>query len=242
MLSQEELSRYDRQLRLPEIGKDGQEKLKAAKVLTIGLGGLGGTAALYLTAAGVGTLGLVDKDTVSVHNLQRQILYREDQVGKSKCICAKESLQRLNRHCTFTAYDCYLSKENAEEIVSPYDLVLDCTDNFASRYLVDEACEKLSKPYVYASLGDFTGQLAVFNYGKNPANYSDLYPMNEQTLKQGNPAKGVLGVVPSVVASLQVDQAIKILCNFGTILKDTLLTIDLLNLQTTSFKIPPRKP
>ncbi|MBP5612746.1 MAG: HesA/MoeB/ThiF family protein [Bacteroidales bacterium] len=147
-LSSEEIKRYNRQIILPDFGEEAQTKLKNSKVLVVGIGGLGSVASLYLTAAGFGTVGLMDDDTVAIHNLQRQILYREDEVGQSKAQRAEETLHRLNSNVNLITYNHRLTPENAAEIISGYNLVLDCTDNYAARYLINETCVKLGKPFI----------------------------------------------------------------------------------------------
>lgn len=240
MLTEEEIERYVRQLQIPSFGQVGQIKLKQAKVLVVGLGGLGSVASLYLVAAGVGCVGIMDKDNVALHNLQRQVLYREDEAGKSKLILAEQSLKRLNSKVKINTYECFLDKSNAEEIIKLYDIVLDCTDNYTARYLINDTCVGLGKPFIYGTIGDTKGQLAVFNYKENPSTYRDLYPKEEILTQQGNINKGVLGVLPSVIASLQVNEAIKMITNIGQVMKDTLFMIDLLTLETTKLKISPK--
>lgn len=180
MLSEKEIERYNRQILIPSFGEVGQAKLKEAKVLVIGLGGLGSVASLYLVAAGVGTVGIMDKDTVSIHNLQRQILYREDEVDMSKVLLAEKSLKRLNSNVNIVAYNCFLTQENARDVIQNYDIVLDCTDNYATRYLINDTCVELDKPFVYGTIGDTKGQMAVFNYKANASSYRDLYPEQEK--------------------------------------------------------------
>lgn len=238
MLSDYELQRYQRQLVLPDFGEIGQCKLADAKVLVVGVGGLGSVSSLYLTAAGIGTIGLVEKDTVSLHNLQRQVLYREDEIGKSKLDLAVSTLKRLNREVKFVPYECFLTKDNAESIIKDYDIVLDCTDNYAARYLINDTCVKSGKPFIYATIGDTKGQLAVFNYKKPCADYRTLYPNEKELIAQGNINKGVMGVLPSVIASLQVNEAVKMITGTGEVMKDTLFMIDLLTLNTMKFKLP----
>lgn len=240
MLTEEEIERYVRQLQIPSFGQVGQIKLKQAKVLVVGLGGLGSVASLYLVAAGVGCVGIMDKDNVALHNLQRQVLYREDEQGKSKLLLAEQSLKRLNSKVKINTYECFLDKSNAENIIKLYDIVLDCTDNYAARYLINDTCVYLGKPFIYGTIGDTKGQLAVFNYKENPATYRDLYPKEEILTQQGNINKGVLGVLPSVIASLQVNETIKMITNIGQVMKDTLFMIDLLTLETTKLKISPK--
>lgn len=240
MLSEKEIERYNRQILIPSFGEVGQAKLKEAKVLVIGLGGLGSVASLYLVAAGVGTVGIMDKDTVSIHNLQRQILYREDEVDMSKVLLAEKSLKRLNSNVNIVAYNCFLTQENARDVIQNYDIVLDCTDNYATRYLINDTCIELDKPFVYGTIGDTKGQMAVFNYKANASSYRDLYPEQEKLEKQGNINKGVMGVLPSLIASLQVNEVVKIITGLGEAMKDTLFMIDLLSLETMKFKIKKR--
>lgn len=236
-LTDSEKKRYNRQIILPNFGEEAQAKLKAAKVLVVGLGGLGSVASLYLTAAGFGTIGIMDDDTVAIHNLQRQILYREDEVGLSKAKRAEATLERLNSDVNLVTYNHRLTAENAEQIVSQYNLVLDCTDNYSARYLINDTCVKCGKPFVYGTIGDTKGQLAVFNYQPPAANYRTLYPNQAALEAQGNLNKGVMGVLPAVVASLQVNEAVKIVTGVGTPLKDTLFMIDLMTNETMRFKL-----
>lgn len=236
-LTDSEKKRYNRQIILPNFGEEAQAKLKAAKVLVVGLGGLGSVASLYLTAAGFGTIGIMDDDTVAIHNLQRQILYREDEVGLSKAKRAEATLERLNSDVNLVTYNHRLTAENAEQIVMQYDIVLDCTDNYSARYLINDTCVKCGKPFVYGTIGDTKGQLAVFNYQPPAANYRTLYPNQAALEAQGNLNKGVMGVLPAVVASLQVNEAVKIVTGVGTPLKDTLFMIDLMTNETMRFKL-----
>ncbi len=236
-LTDSEKKRYNRQIILPNFGEEAQAKLKAAKVLVVGLGGLGSVASLYLTAAGFGTVGIMDDDTVAIHNLQRQILYREDEVGLSKAKRAEATLERLNSDVNLVTYNHRLTAENAEQIVMQYDIVLDCTDNYSARYLINDTCVKCGKPFVYGTIGDTKGQLAVFNYQPPAANYRTLYPNQAALEAQGNLNKGVMGVLPAVVASLQVNEAVKIVTGVGTPLKDTLFMIDLMTNESLKFKL-----
>lgn len=158
--------RYDRQMILPEIGEEGQRKLKQAKVLIVGVGGLGSPIALYLAGAGVGCIGLVDDDVVSISNLQRQVLYSEKELGKPKAICAAERLSALNSETTSQPYPTRLTEENAQEIISQYDIVVDGCDNFPTRYLINDICAKTGKVYVYGAICGFEGQVSVFHYGE----------------------------------------------------------------------------
>lgn len=229
--------RYDRQIILPEVGEAGQERIKRAKVLIVGVGGLGCPVSLYLTGAGVGTIGLADDDTVGINNLQRQILYTEEDLGKPKAVCAAERLSRLNSEVTLRSYPTRLTKENAEEMICPYDIVVDGCDNFSTRYLIDDVCGKLKKPYVYGAIHSFEGQVSVFHYGKTKRTYRDLYP-DEEEMKRISPSfKGVMGVTPAVVGSIEANEVLKIICGFGDVLAGKLWTIDLRTLQSNKLSL-----
>ena len=184
--------RYDRQIILPEIGEEGQKKLQEAKVLIVGVGGLGSPIALYLTGAGVGCLGLVDDDLVSITNLQRQVLYSEKELGKPKALCAAGRLSALNSGIRIYPYSTRLTKDNAYDIIQKYDIVVDGCDNFATRYLINDICIKQEKPYVYGAICGFEGQVSVFNYGNQKKNYRDLYPDEEEMQRMPPPPKGVM--------------------------------------------------
>ena len=236
-----DFSRYQRQIILPDFGEEGQQKLLNASVLVVGVGGLGSVAALYLTAAGVGTIGLMDADTVALHNLQRQVLYREDEIGESKVEKAVNTLERLNSQVKIVPYPFFLTSENASDIIKDYDIIIDCTDNYPTRYLINDTCVTLGKPFIYGSIGDTKGQLAVFNYQTPSANYRTLYPNEKELVAQGNINRGVMGVLPSVIASLQVNEVVKMITGTGKVLKDTLFMIDLATLETHKFNLPVEK-
>ena len=240
-MTDQERSRYQRQIILPDFGEEGQQKLLNASVLVVGVGGLGSVAALYLTAAGVGTIGLMDADTVALHNLQRQVLYRENEVGQPKVEMAVSTLERLNSQVKLVPYPFFLTPENASDIIKDYDIIIDCTDNYPARYLINDTCVTLGKPFIYGSIGDMRGQLAVFNYQPPCANYRTLYPNEKELVALGNLNKGVMGVLPSVIASLQVNEVVKILTGIGKVLKDTLFMIDLATLETHKFSLPVKK-
>lgn len=218
--------RYSRQIMLPEIGEAGQQRLAASSVLIVGAGGLGSAVSLYLTAAGVGRIGVVDDDRVSLSNLQRQVLYTEAEVGESKAVCARRRLLALSSGTRIDAYDKRLTPENAERLIAPYDLVADGCDNFETRYLIDETCHRLGKPYVYGSIGEFHGQLSVFNYWGG-MRYSDLFPDRQELA--GTPPKvlGVLGVTPGFIGCLEASETIKVLTGCGEVLRNRLFTIDM---------------
>ena len=229
--------RYDRQIILPEIGEEGQTKLKKAKVLIVGVGGLGSPIALYLSGAGVGTIGLVDDDTVSITNLQRQILYSENELNQPKALCAAERLSALNSEIIFHPYPTRLTIDNARNIINDYDIIVDGCDNFSTRYLVNDICAEQRKPYVYGAICGFEGQVSVFHYGENQKSYRDLYPDEEEMRRMPPPFKGVVGVTPAIVGSIEANEVLKIICGFGEILSGELWTIDLRTLQSNKFSL-----
>lgn len=229
--------RYDRQIILPEIGEEGQRKLKEAKVLIVGVGGLGSPIALYLAGAGVGCIGLVDDDMVSISNLQRQVLYSEKELGKSKAICAAERLSALNSEIRVRHYPTRLTEDNARDLIREYDMVVDGCDNFATRYLINDICVEQGKPYVYGAICGFEGQVSVFNYGDQKKSYRDLYPDEEEMKRMPSPPKGVMGITPAVVGSIEATEVLKVICGFGDVLAGKLWTIDLRTLQSNKFSL-----
>lgn len=231
------MERYSRQIMLPEIGEEGQARLAAAKVLIVGVGGLGSPIALYLAGAGVGTIGLVDNDVVSLSNLQRQVLYVEEEVGDLKAVCASMRLAALNREIVINAYPARLTVQNAHELIGQYDIVVDGCDNFSTRYIIDDACATLNKPYVYGAISGFEGQVSVFHYGEVKKSYRDLYPDEKGMLCMPSPSKGVVGVTPAVVGSIEATEVLKIICGFGEVLAGKLWTIDLRTLQSNIFSL-----
>ena len=236
-LSKEELARYSRHIIIPEFNIEGQKKLKAAKVLVIGTGGLGSPMLLYLAAAGVGTIGIVDFDVVDDSNLQRQVLYSVKDVGRPKVEAAKERILGLNPNINVIAYNEHLSSKNALEIFKDYDVVADGTDNFPTRYLVNDACVLTGIPNVYASIFRFDGQVSVFNYNNGP-NYRDLYPEPPPPgLVPSCAEGGVLGVLPGIIGSLQANEVIKVITGIGETLSGRLFAFDALNFSTKIFKI-----
>jgi molybdopterin/thiamine biosynthesis adenylyltransferase/rhodanese-related sulfurtransferase len=236
-LEREELLRYGRHLLLPEVAIDGQRKLKAARVLIVGAGGLGSPAALYLAAAGVGTIGLVDFDLVEVTNLQRQLLYGTADVGRSKLDAARDRLQDANPNVKLELHATRLTAANALTIVREYDLVLDGTDNFATRYLVNDACVLLGKPNVYGSIFRFDGQASVFATEDGPC-YRCLYPEPPPPgLVPSCAEGGVLGVLPGLVGTVQATEAIKLILGIGTPLVGRLLLVNALDAQFRSVTV-----
>ena len=227
--------RYARQTMLPEIGPEGQRRLAASSVLLVGVGGLGSPAALSLPGAGVGRLGLADPDTVSESNLQRQVLYTESQIGRPKPEAARERLAALSSATRFDLYPDGLTAANARELVAAYDLVVDCCDNFATRYLLDETCVAVGRPWVYGSIGAFHGQVSLFN-GHGKRRYTELYPDREALCALPPAASGVIGPTPGVVGALEAAEAIKWLVGFGEPLDGRLLTLDLKTMQTETIE------
>src|SRR5690349_10379942 len=238
-LTTEEVERYSRHLIIPEIGAAGQRRLKNAKVLVIGAGGLGSPALLYLAAAGVGTLGIVEFDTVDESNLQRQIIHGQSDIGKSKALSAKESIAETNPYVKVVVHDVRLDNDNVMDLFSQYDLIVDGTDNFASRYLVNDACVLLGKPYVWGSIYRFDGQVSVFWADHGPC-YRCLYPEPPPPGMVPSCAEGgVLGVLCASIGSIQVTEAIKLLTGVGEPLLGSLMVYDALEM--TYRKIRVRK-
>ncbi|OLC89125.1 MAG: molybdenum cofactor biosynthesis protein MoeB [Gemmatimonadetes bacterium] len=236
-LAQAELVRYSRHLILPDVGITGQEKLKAARVLLIGAGGLGSPAALYLAAAGVGTLGLVDFDNVDVTNLQRQILHGTKDVGRPKLQSARERIADVNPHVRLETYETALTSKNALDILSGYDIVVDGTDNFATRYLVNDACVLLGKPNVYGSIFRFEGQASVFALPDGPCYRCPFPEPPPPGLVPSCAEGGVLGVLPGLVGTIQATEAIKLIVGVGEPLAGRLLLIDTLGMQFRTVNI-----
>jgi len=240
MLTPEELTRYSRHLLLPEVGTAGQEKLKAARVLLIGAGGLGSPAALYLAASGVGTLGLIDADQVDVSNLQRQVLYESSSVGRAKVHAARERLLALNSQTSVIGHDVEMRAANIRDIFSGYDLVLDGSDRFSTRYLANDACVILRKPLVSAAIHRFEGQAMTYVPGRGPC-YRCLFPDPPAAGLVPNCAEaGVLGVLPGVMGTIQATEAIKLILGLGELLLGRLLAYDALRLRFEEFRFKRR--
>jgi adenylyltransferase/sulfurtransferase len=236
-LTQPEFGRYSRHIIMPEVGLDGQRKLKAAKVLVIGTGGLGSPLALYLAAAGVGTLGLVDFDVVDLSNLQRQIIHGTADVGRSKCQSAAARLRDVNPEVKLDIWEERFTSKNALDIVKHYDIVVDGTDNFPTRYLVNDACVLLNKPNVYGSIFRFDGQATVFDPRVGPC-YRCLYPEPPPPGEVPSCAEGgVLGILPGVIGCIQATETIKLILGIGEPLIGRLLHYDALNMTFKTFKI-----
>ena len=238
-LSKEEYERYSRHLILPEVGLEGQKRLKAASILCIGSGGLGSPLLLYLAAAGIGRIGLVDFDVVDRSNLQRQVIHGTSWVGKPKIQSAKDRILEINPYCQVDLYETRLSSENALEIMEPYDIVVDGTDNFPTRYLVNDACVLLGKPNVYGSIYRFEGQATVFNYEDGP-NYRDLYPEPPPPgLVPSCAEGGVLGILPGIIGVIQATETVKIILGKGTTLNGRLLLYNALDMKFRELKLRP---
>ncbi len=236
-LSREESERYSRHLVIPEVGMEGQLKLKNAKVLIVGAGGLGSPLGLYLAAAGIGEIGIADFDTISYSNLQRQVIFNTDDLNKSKAETAKEKLNKINPETEIQVYDYKITKENVLDIIKDYDIVADGSDNFTTRYLINDACVLLGKPDVYASILRFEGQVSVFDSRVGPC-YRCLYPEPPAageipSCEEG----GVLGVLPGIIGSIQANEVIKYIIGIGKLLTGRLLILDALKMKFRELKI-----
>ena len=236
-LTADQRNRYKRHLLLPEVGIEGQAKLLGAKVLMLGAGGLGSPAALYLAAAGIGTLGIVDMDDVDASNLQRQILHNMDRIGQRKVDSARQTIEKLNPDVTVKTYDMRLSAENIMEIMSEYDIVVDGADNFPSRYLLNDASVKLGIPVVHGSIFRFEGMVSVFHPLRGPT-YRDMVPEPPPAEFAPSCAEaGVLGVLPGIIGSIQALETIKVLLDLGESLIGRILTIDTTEMSFHVFKL-----
>ena len=245
-LSSDERGRYARHLILPEVGLAGQERLKAAAVLCVGAGGLGSPLLLYLAAAGVGRIGIVDGDAVELSNLQRQVIHRSDAVGRSKARSAAESIHALNPHCQIDVHDVMLDITNVMDLIADYDVVCDGTDNFASRYLINDACVLSGKPLIYGSVQRFEGQVTVFNCNLESPNFRDLLPVppSPGAIPSCSEA-GVMGVMPGLIGLLQATETIKLITGIGRCLDGRLLVVDALSMRFRELNLrrdPDRAP
>ncbi len=239
MLTPDEYKRYSKQIALAEVGLGGQQKLKAAKVLVVGAGGLGCPALLYLASAGIGTIGIADGDVVEVSNLPRQILFGNESVGKKKTEEAKRVLAGINPMVKVIVYDEFLTAQNAERIMRDFDVVIDATDNLETRYLLDKFSVQLQKPWIFGGVYKYEGQLSVFNYPVGKGNcYSDIYPQggNMETPEDCNLA-GVLGVLPGIIGSMQAAECVKIILKMNDVMSGKLVVFNLQSMQTQVFEI-----
>ncbi|MEH2130625.1 MAG: molybdopterin-synthase adenylyltransferase MoeB [Nostoc sp.] len=238
-LTKDDYERYSRHLILPEVGLEGQKRLKASSVLCIGTGGLGSPLLLYLAAAGIGRIGIVDFDVVDTSNLQRQVIHGTSWVGKPKIESAKNRIHEINPYCQVDLYEIRLSSENALEVLEPYDIVVDGTDNFPTRYLVNDACVLLNKPNVYGSILRFEGQATVFNYEGGP-NYRDLFPEPPPPGMVPSCAEGgVLGILPGIIGLIQATETVKIILGQGNTLSGRLLLYNALDMKFRELKLRP---
>lgn len=236
MNSDNSYERYQRQIILTEFGEVGQQKLAQAKVLVIGAGGLGCPVLQYLTAAGTGTLGIVDDDVVALNNLHRQVLYSTNDIGSSKAETAAKKLRELNPEIKIISYNTRLTTENALDLINEYDIIIDGTDNFSTRYMINDACVLLDKPLVYGAISQFEGQASVFNYSINQnqekINYRDIFPNPPKEDEVLNCAEaGVLGVLPGIIGTMMANETIKMITGIGEVLSGQLFTYNALNNQ-----------
>jgi len=236
-LTHEELHRYARHLVLPEVGEAGQKKLKSAKVLIVGAGGLGSPAAMYLAAAGIGTLGIVDHDVVDLSNLQRQLLHTSDTVGEAKVDSARNNLHAMNPLVNVETYRIKLTSDNALDIIKKYDIVVDASDNYPTRYLLNDACVLLKKPNVHGSVLKFEGRVSVFDAAEGPC-YRCAYPEPPPPeLAQNCADAGVLGVLPGIIGTLQATEAVKLILGIGTPLAGRMLLFDALETKFQELRL-----
>jgi molybdopterin/thiamine biosynthesis adenylyltransferase len=244
MFTRQELTRYSRQILLPEVGLEGQQKLKQGSVLVIGAGGLGSPALYYLAAAGVGRIGIVDFDKIDESNLHRQILYTADQTGLSKAKIAGERVVAINPSVKVETHECAIDVSNAMDLIGKYDVILDGSDNLPTRYLVNDACVLLGKTLIYGAVFQFEGQVSVFNQpdqnGQRGPNYRDLFP--EPPPPEMVPScstGGVLGVLPGIIGTMQANEALKVMANIGQTLSGRLMAFDSLDFSTRFLRLTP---
>jgi len=218
MLKESSLERYNRQIILPGVGEKGQELFQKASVLVVGAGGLGCPILQYLVGGGIGKIGIADADEVSLSNLQRQILYTEGEVGINKAMLAAEKLSKLNSEVLFKVYTHFITADNIDSIAAEYDIIVGATDNFESRYLIDNYCQKNNKPYIHGSVSDFEGQFSVFNY-QNEVSYKDVFPSAPESTQK---VLGVIGAIPGIIGSYMALEVIKIICGLSQVSNDGL--------------------
>nr|YP_010196040.1 molybdopterin biosynthesis protein [Gracilaria bursa-pastoris]UAD83437.1 molybdopterin biosynthesis protein [Gracilaria bursa-pastoris] len=238
-LSELEYKRYARHLVLDNIGDNGQKRLKAAKILFIGAGGLAACGIIYLAASGVGCLGIVDNDQVTYSNLHRQILYKDDDIGKLKVHVVRDRIKDINSQCVINIYSCIVDEYNCRDIIKNYDIVIDTTDNFQSRYLISRSCYLQNKIHIYGAVQGFEGHVSVFNYKSGPL-YSDLYPKHLNLYTKKCNILGILGVLTGIIGTLQAVEAMKIILGIGNILSGYLLVYNLLNASFKTIEIVPK--
>lgn len=223
--------RYNRQILLSEIGEKGQEKLNTARVLIVGVGGLGCPIATYLAGAGIGKIGLVDDDNVSLNNLHRQVLYTEEDIGKPKVYCASKRLKELNSLISIETYPTRLTQQNAKSLFTHYDIIIDGCDNITTRRLISDTCTSLHIPYIYAAIEAFNGQVAILCHPDGHATYHTLFPDNEKVSLSFR-TEGVQNTTPGIIGCMAANEALKIICGYGTPLIDKLWSIDFKSLES----------
>lgn len=236
--TREQKERYSRHILLEGVGEEGQQKLLASKVLVIGAGGLGSPAAMYLAAAGVGTIGIVDADEVELSNLQRQIIHSTEDLGKAKVLSAKETMQKMNPDVTVNTYQMIINSTNIRKVMEEYDYIIDATDNFPAKFLINDACVMAKKPFSHAGVVGFQGQLMTYVPGKSPC-YRCVFqepPKKEEVISCKD--VGIIGVVPGVIGSLVAAEAMKYLLGIGELLTGYLLTYDVLKMEFRKVKLP----
>nr|YP_009294555.1 molybdopterin biosynthesis protein [Asparagopsis taxiformis]AOM66038.1 molybdopterin biosynthesis protein [Asparagopsis taxiformis] len=239
-LSKEEYKLFARHLSLDSIGINGQKRLKQASILFIGAGGLASSAIIYLAASGIGCIGIIDNDYITESNLHRQVLYKVNNVNQLKVVCAKKEILKINPSCQVNIYPDRLNENNAIHIFNKYDIILDASDNFPTRYIIDQVCYQLHKVHIYGAIQNFEGQISVFNY-KNGITYSDLYPKSLQLNPHTCNEIGVLGILPGIIGLIQATEAIKIITGSGEILSGYLLIYNALTIDFKKIKIRSNK-
>lgn len=230
------VKRFERQIMLPEFGAEGQAALAGASVLIVGAGGLGAPAALYLTAAGIGRIGIADGDCVALSNLQRQVLYTENDIGKNKARCAAERLKLLSSESVITPFDFMLDADNMTALASGYDVIVDGCDNSDTRYLINDVSKRLGIPYVYGAIAGFEGQVSLFNF-RGGKGYDDLFPRHERVCGQTDSPTGVMGALPGIIGSIEAMEAVKVITGTGVTLRNRLLTVNALTMEFVTFSL-----
>nr|YP_009314608.1 Molybdopterin biosynthesis protein [Liagoropsis maxima]SCW22862.1 Molybdopterin biosynthesis protein [Liagoropsis maxima] len=236
ILNSTEYQLYARHLMIPEIRVAGQKRLKKARVLFIGAGGLSSSSLLYLTAAGIGHIGIIDHDTVELSNLQRQVIYNINQIGNLKTICAQQTLNKLNPNCKLQIYNQRFSQSNAHTLIKSYDIIIDGTDNFNTRHIISTTCYKLHKIHIYGAISSFEGQVSVFNYSGGP-HYNDIKPISINNTMNDCNIYGVLGVLPGLIGLIQATEALKIIIGIGNILSGYMIIYNALQMSFKKIKI-----
>lgn len=239
-LTYEQTERYSRHIILKEVGSDGQKKLLSSKIIIIGAGGLGSPAAMYLAASGVGTIGIADADKVELSNLQRQIIHSSKDLGKAKVLSAKETIEAMNPDIKVNAYHTFVTSQNIFDLIKDYDFIIDCTDNFSSKFLINDACVIAEKPFSHAGIIQFKGQLMTYVPGKSPC-YRCIFknppPKDTENIRAKT---GIIGAVPGIIGTLQAMEAIKYILGVGELLTGYLLTYDALSMEFRKVKLPSK--